>query len=138
MMRISESAENYLESILILKNRNGFVRAVDIANMLEFTKPSVSVAMKNLKGNGFIIVDSDNNIELTDKGMEIAEKMYERHLLITKVLMSMGVEEEVASIDACKIEHVVSNETIDGMRRYIKKKENWFKTIDKGIGLKYN
>ena len=121
-MKILESAENYLESILILKNKNGFVRAIDIANMLEFTKPSVSIAMKNLKENAFIVVDGDNNIELTPKGMEIAGKMYERHLLITEVLISMGIDKEIAAVDACRIEHVVSNETIDGMRRYIKTK----------------
>lgn len=120
-MKILESAENYMETILVLKKQNGYVRAVDIANTLDFTKPSVSVAMKNLRENGYITIDGGNHIELTPKGLEIAERTYKRHILITKVLVSMGIDQEIASADACKIEHIVSQETIDAMEKFLEK-----------------
>lgn len=93
-MKIQESAENYLETILVLKNRNGAVRSIDIANELGFSKPSVSVAMKNLRENGYIEVDPSGYITLLDSGRQIAEKIYERHTTISKWLMSIGVDEK--------------------------------------------
>ena len=92
-MKIQESAENYLESILILKQRKGQVRSIDIVNELEFSKPSVSVAMKNLRENGYIQMDPEGFISLTEKGQAIADKIYERHTLFTEWLMSLGVDQ---------------------------------------------
>ena len=104
-MQIRESAENYLETILILSQRKGKgeVRSIDIVNELEFSKPSVSVAMKNLRENGYITVDKDGYIRLTDKGLEIAEKMYERHTLLSQWLIKLGVDEKVAAKDSALI-----------------------------------
>ena len=105
-MKIHESAENYLETILMIKNKKGAVRSIDIANELEFSKPSVSVAMKNLRENGFIDVDTNGYITLLDKGRVIAEKMYERHTTLSEWLISLGVPEDIAVDDACRIESV--------------------------------
>ena len=102
-MKIQESAENYLETILILKNKNGAVRSIDIANELGFSKPSVSVAMKNLRENGYIEVDSSGYITLLDSGRQIAEKIYERHTTLSKWLVSLGVDAKTAAEDACSI-----------------------------------
>lgn len=118
-MKIQESAENYLEAILVLHNRQGNVRSIDIANKLSFSKPSVSVAMKNLRTNGYIEVDKDGFITLLDKGREIAEKIYERHTLITDWLTTMGVSPEVAAEDACRIEHVISAETFEALKAHV-------------------
>ena len=120
-MQIRESAENYLETILILSQRKGKgeVRSIDIVNELEFSKPSVSVAMKNLRENGYITVDKDGYIRLTDKGLEIAEKMYERHTLLTKWLTTLGVDEKIAVEDACRIEHVISEESFEAIKKHI-------------------
>ncbi len=122
-MKVLESSENYLETIHIIKKRKGYVRAIDIANELNFTKASVSVAMKQLKENEYISVDKENNIELLPKGLVIAEKMYERHTILTKTLTLLGVEEEIASKDACKIEHVISPETFEAIKKYLQSKE---------------
>lgn len=116
-MKIQESAENYLETILVLQKRNGSVRSIDIVNELEFSKPSVSIAMKNLRENGFVVMDSDGYITLLDRGREIAEKMYERHVLITDWLTAIGVNPEVAAEDACRIEHVISAESFEAIKR---------------------
>ena len=121
-MKIHESAENYLETILRLQMRNGSVRAIDIANELEFSKPSVSVAMKNLRENGYIETNSSGHIKLLDKGLEIAESIMERHTLISNWLISMGVPEDIASEDACKIEHVISDETVEKIKAFLSKK----------------
>ena len=118
-MKIQESAENYLEAILVRHNRQGNVRSIDIANELSFSKPSVSVAMKNLRTNGYIEVDKDGFITLLDKGREIAEKIYERHTLITDWLTTMGVSPEVAAEDACRIEHVISAETFEALKAHV-------------------
>ena len=118
-MKIQESAENYLETILVLHNRKGSVRSIDIANEMNFSKPSVSVAMKNLRLGGYIKVDNDGNIILLDKGLEIAEKIYERHTLISGWLASMGVDPKIAAEDACRIEHVISNETFDALKHHV-------------------
>ena len=118
-MKVQESAENYLETILVLHKRKGAVRSIDIANEMNFSKPSVSVAMKNLRQGGYIKVDDDGSIILLDKGEEIAEKIYERHTLISEWLTAMGVDPEVAAEDACRIEHVISAETFDALKRHV-------------------
>ncbi len=118
-MRVLESAENYLETILILKKRNGNVRSIDIATELSFSKASVSVAMKQLRENGYIRVENDGNIFLLEKGTEIANSIYDRHVVLTDVLIKLGVDSETAASDACKIEHVVSPKTIDAFRRFL-------------------
>lgn len=118
-MKIYESAENYLETIYILTKRNGSVRSIDIAAELDYTKPSVSVAMKNLRENGYIEVDSDGFITLTEQGREIAARMYERHTLLSKWLVHLGVDESVAVEDACRIEHVLSRESFEAIKKHI-------------------
>ena len=119
-MKIHESAENYLETILMLKTKNGNVRSVDIAHELSFTKASVSVAMKSFREEGYITVDESGNISLTEKGLEIAKRIYERHQVISKVLILIGVSEETASVDSCKIEHDISDETFEKLKDYLK------------------
>ena len=118
-MKSQESAENYLETILILKQRNGAVRSIDIANELDFSKPSVSVAMKNLRENGYIHMDADGYITLTEKGREIAEMIYERHTLISSWLVTLGVEKKTAIEDACRIEHVISAESFEAIKSHV-------------------
>lgn len=118
-MKIQESAENYLETILVLKKRLGEVRSINIVNELEYTKPSVSVAMKNLRENGYITMDSTGYISLTEKGLEIAQSMYERHLLISDWLKSIGVDEKTAVDDACRIEHVISQKTFEALKTFV-------------------
>ena len=119
-MKIQESAENYLETILILKNKNGAVRSIDIANELGFSKPSVSVAMKNLRENGYIEVDSSGYITLLDSGRRIAEKIYERHTTLSKWLVSLGVDDKTAAEDACRIEHIISSESFEAIKKIAK------------------
>ena len=121
--RILESKENYLETILILRNRLGNVRSVDIAAEMEFTKPSVSVAMKNLRNEGCIEVDKNGYITLTEQGLEIAESVYERHLLFTKWLTSLGIPKELAEEDACRMEHCLSAESFSAIKVYIEKND---------------
>lgn len=121
-MKIQKSAEDYLETILILSNRQGLVRSVDIAAELAFSKPSVSVAMKNLRENGYIEVDSGGYITLLPSGREIAEKIYERHTLISDWLIALGVPKEIALSDACKIEHVISDESFAAIKAEIGKR----------------
>ena len=123
-MRIQESAENYLETILILKKRLGQVRSIDIASELSYSKPSVSVAMKNLRTNGYIEVDKDGYISLLDKGQEIAEQMFERHTILSDSLITLGVSPEVAVEDACRIEHVISAETFEALKAHTKKRRS--------------
>lgn len=117
-MKIQESAENYLETILILQKRTGAVRSIDIAAELNFSKPSVSVAMRNLRENGYIEVDKEGHIVLLDQGREIAEKIYERHTLISDWLTALGVTPSVASEDACRIEHVISEESFTAIKAH--------------------
>ena len=120
-MRIKESAENYLETILIIKNKKGHVRSIDIATELGFTKPSVSVAMKNFREEGYITIDNDGGISLTEKGLLIAEHVYERHQVIARVLMTLGVDEDIAYEDSCKIEHDISDQTFEKIKAYLEK-----------------
>ena len=110
-MKIHESAENYLETILVLSRRNGYARAIDIAVELGFSKPSVSIAMKNLRESGCVTVDGAGHISLTDKGREIAERIYERHTVLSTWLAELGVDPVVAAEDACRMEHVISAES---------------------------
>ncbi len=112
-MIMGESAENYLETILILSKRKAAVRSVDIATELGFSKPSVCVAMRNLREHGYVVTDSDGLITLTESGLEIASKIYNRHETITDWLKSIGVSADQAAIDACRIEHVISQESFD-------------------------
>lgn len=117
-MKIQESAENYLETILIISLRQEHVRSIDIVNELDFSKPSVSVAMKNLRLNGYIKMDTSGYITLTDAGKEIAEKMYERHTLLSKWLVQLGVDAKIAVQDACRIEHVISQESFEAIKKH--------------------
>lgn len=116
-MKIQESAENYLETILVLSKRIGAVRSIDIVNELDFAKPSVSVYVRNLRDNGFINIDKSGYITLTDSGKEIAEKVYDRHQILTRILTSLGVSKETAENDACRIEHVISTESFETIKR---------------------
>lgn len=120
-MKIQESAENYLETILILTHRTGAVRSVDIANELDFSKPSVSIAMRNLRENGYIQVDAGGFITLLPAGQEIAERIFERHTFLSEWLTALGVSPEVAAEDACRIEHVISAESFDALKRHAEK-----------------
>ena len=117
-MKILESAENYLETILVLQKRNGTVRSIDIASELEYTKPSVSVAMKNLRENGYIEMDKLGHITLLDAGLAIAEAMYERHMTLSTFLGAIGVPEQIAKEDACRMEHIISEETFEAIKKY--------------------
>ena len=119
-MIIKESAENYLESILVIKNQKGFVRSIDVANHLGVSKPSVSVAMKSFREEGYITVDEDGGLDLTEKGLNIAMSVYERHEVISKALIALGVSEETALDDSCKIEHVISEETFSRIKEFLK------------------
>lgn len=118
-MKIQESAENYLETILMLGQSGQPVRSIDIVNELGYSKPSVSVAMKKLRENGYINMDNDGHITLTDAGSEIAERMYERHTLLSSFLIKLGVDEKVAVEDACRIEHVISPETFQKLKEHV-------------------
>ena len=117
-MNIYESAENYLEAILSLHERHGLVRSIDIANELHFSKPSVSVAMKKLRESGYIEMDKDGFISLLPSGEEIARRIYERHKLLTQFFIRLGVDPEVATADACKVEHDLSEETFQKMKEH--------------------
>ena len=123
-MKIQESAENYLEAVLMIKERNGEVRSIDIVNELGFSKPSISVAMKNLRNNGYITMNEKGFIDLTEKGMVIAQTMYERHKLFSKWLMEIGVEEKTAKEDACRMEHVMSAETFSAIKQFIEQHQS--------------
>ena len=117
-VQILKSSEDYLETMLMMQERHGYIRSIDIAAELGVTKPSVSYATKRLRENGYITMDKDGLIKLTDKGMEIAARMYERHKLRADVLMRIGVSEKTAREDACKIEHDLSDETFAAIRRH--------------------
>lgn len=122
-MRIHKSAEDYLEMILRLIEEKGYARSVDIAVGLSVSKPSVSVAMKQLREGGYIVMDKDNYISLTDSGMEIAQRIYERHKVLTRLLMLIGVDAETAQEDACKVEHDISIKTFDAIKEQLPKME---------------
>lgn len=118
-MKVYASAEDYLEAILSLRMQQGHVRSIDIANELNFSKPSVSVAMKKLRENGYIKMDADGSITLLPEGEAIAQRIYERHSLLTDFFVHLGVDPEVASADACKVEHDLSEETFSKIKEYV-------------------
>ena len=118
-MAIHESGEDYLEAILMIKKRSGNVRSIDVARELSFSKPSVSVAMKNLKTSNYITVDENGFINLTEAGQAIADKIYERHTFLTNWLTSMGVDPEIAAEDACKMEHAISSESFSAIKKFV-------------------
>lgn len=120
-MNIHASAEDYLETILVLKQRMGEVRSIDIVNELNFSKPSVSIAMKKLRENGYIEVDEGGYISLKETGLEIAQNIYDRHKVLTEFLVSIGVSEETAAADACKIEHQLSDESFEKIKASLSK-----------------
>ena len=118
-MKIQESAENYLETILMLKEEKGAVRSIDIARKMDFSKPSISRAMSLLRENGYITMDKEGLIDLTGAGMEIASSIYERHRFLCKWLVALGVSPETAAEDACRIAHDVSDETFQKIKEHI-------------------
>lgn len=117
-MKIQESAENYLETIYVLSKKNGSVRSIDVANELSFSKASVSIAMKNFREEGYISVNEDGSLKLTEKGLEIALRVYERHEILAKALMALGVDEETAYEDACRIEHYISDKSVQKIKEH--------------------
>jgi Mn-dependent DtxR family transcriptional regulator len=121
MSDIQESGEMYLETILILSQKRGEVRSIDVADEMAFSKPSVSRAMAKLRESGYILMDADVHIKFTEAGRERAEKIYSRHVILTELLKSLGVDEETASADACKIEHDISDATFEAIRRRVGK-----------------
>lgn len=116
-----KTTEDYLEAMLVIKQKNGYVRSIDVAQYLGVTKPSVTYTTKRLKEKGYIVMDKDNYISITDSGMEIAEKILDRHNTLTAFFISIGVDEETAKEDACKIEHDISAETFNALCKYIDK-----------------
>ena len=120
-MSVHESGEMYLEAILVLGKKSGFVRAIDISEYLGYSKPSVSRAMGILKSGEYILVEKDGSITLTDSGREIAEKIYERHTVLTQLLVKLGVSQETAAADACKLEHAISDESLQAIKAFITK-----------------
>ena len=122
-MVIHESAEDYLESILVLRERRGVVRSIDIVNELGFSKPSVSIAMKKLRENGYISMEPDGRITFNESGLAIANRIYDRHKTITRFFILLGVSEDVATEDACKVEHDISDETFEKIRQFVNASE---------------
>ncbi len=118
-MNIHESAEDYLEAILKLRENHGMVRSIDIVRELGFSKPSISIAMKNLRENGYIQMDGDGYITLLPPGEEIAQRIYGRHKLLTQIFVQLGVSQETAAVDACKVEHDLSEETFEKIKAHI-------------------
>ena len=119
-MAVHESGEMYLEAIHVLSKERGFVRSIDVSEYLGYSKPSVSRAMGILRSGEYIRMDKDDGIVLTEKGLNIAEKIYERHTLLTSLLMHIGVSPETAAEDACKLEHAISDESFEALKRYAK------------------
>lgn len=117
-MQIYQSAEDYLEAILMLKERLGQVRSIDIVNELGYSKPSISVAMKKLRENGYLTMDGEGFITLTESGLAIAQRVYSRHRLLTEFFISLGVGAQTAAADACKIEHDLSEETFEKIKAH--------------------
>ena len=117
-MSVHESGEMYLEAIWVLTQKTGFVRSIDVSEYLGYSKPSVSRAMGILRSGGYITMEADGSINLTQKGQTIAQKIYERHTLLTKLLVHIGVSQETAAADACKLEHAISDESFDALKAY--------------------
>ena len=123
-MQIHESAEDYLEAILMLKERMGTVRSIDVVNELGYSKPSISVAMKHLRENGYVLMDEICLLSLTNRGYDIARRVYDRHQVLTKALIDLGVDEKNAATDACKIEHDLSDESFEKIRAHVAAHKN--------------
>lgn len=119
-MKILESAEDYLEMILVIKRKKGAVRSIDIAREMNFSKPSVSIAMKKLKEDDLITINENHEIDLTPAGKEIAERIYERHVVLSEILMKIGVEETTAVKEACRIEHVISQDSFEKLKSAVR------------------
>lgn len=120
-MNINESAENYLETILVLSKRMDYVRSIDVATELNFKKSSVSVAMKHLRENGYLTVEDGGHLVLTPSGIEIANAVLERHTILSNLLIKLGVNQQTAEEDACKVEHILSKESYEAIKEYAKK-----------------
>ena len=120
-MRLQESGEMYIESIYVLNKKMGNVRSIDVCEYLGYSKPSVSRAMSLLKKGGFVVMDEDGYLTLTDAGVDVAEKMYQRHTVLTEFLIKLGVSQDVAVDDACKIEHHISDESFNAIKKYLDK-----------------
>ena len=118
-MSIHESGEMYLEAILVLSQKNGFVRSIDVSEYLGYSKPSVSRAVGILKNGDYIVVEKDGSLTLTESGRTIAEKIFERHTVLSKLLTKLGVSQETAAADACKIEHAISDESFEAIKRHM-------------------
>ena len=118
-MSVHESGEMYLEAILVLSKKNGFVRSIDVSEYLGYSKPSVSRAVGILKNGGYIQMDKDGSLVLTESGRTIAEKIFERHTVLSRLLLKLGVSEETATEDACKMEHAISDESFEAIKRYM-------------------
>ena len=118
-MSVHESGEMYLEAILVLSKKNGFVRSIDVSEYLGYSKPSVSRAVGILKNGGYIQMDKDGSLLLTESGRAIAEKIFERHTVLSRLLLKLGVSEETATEDACKMEHAISDESFEAIKRYM-------------------
>lgn len=121
-MHLQESGEMYLETILIVSKTKSFVRAIDVCEYMNFSKPSVSRAMGLLKSAEYIVIDDNGYIFLTPSGKEIAEKIYERHTILSGILKKIGVSDKTAADDACKVEHAISDETFEAIKKYVEKK----------------
>lgn len=126
-MQVRQSAEDYFETIYMLKRKNGSVRAIDVVNELGFSKPTVSVAMKKFRENGFVTVDEAGQIELTEAGLAIAKKTFEKHTVISEMLIMLGVPEEIALEDACRMEHGLSDESFAAMKEHLNKAKEMMK-----------
>ena len=124
MKKSHESSEDYLETILILREKNGNVRSIDIVNKLNYSKPSISIAMKKLKSEGMVEMDLNGYITLTSKGEEVAQRIYSRHKLLEKCLIAIGVEPETAEEEACRIEHVIDDDTYDKINAFYERHAN--------------
>lgn len=123
-MSLQESGEMYLETILLLQKKIGAVRAIDICEHMGYSKPSISRAVGLLKSGGYVTADKEGHLSLTEEGRAIAEKIYERHTLLTRFLVAMGVDEETASEDACKIEHAISDTSFEAIKRYASREKS--------------
>ena len=130
-VNIHKASEDYLEAMLMMKEKHGFIRSLDVATLLGVTKPSVSYAAKRLREGGYITMDADSCITLTDAGMEIAQRIYTRHKLLTEFLLRLGVDEQTAREDACRLEHDISEKTFDAIRRHA---DRWSEVED-GKGM---
>lgn len=118
-MNLQESGEMYLECIYVLTGKSDAVRSIDVCEYMGYSKPSVSRAIGLLKSGGYVVVDDDGHLSLTEVGKEVAQKIYERHTMLTELLVRLGVPKEIAAEDACKIEHVISDETVEAIRNHV-------------------